>query len=227
MSLFRQLGREACSPDNYKKLILGLMTSAIFLHSVPPVAAFDNAIRKVETPKTNGPKPANLGLDKDGLLRMCSKPSPNCFSTTPDTLGSDDDDDDLSQDFHFIKKWRYLKGNALEGYHIIGEVLDAYQPGQADIDGGGFKVITRDKDKLYYYVQFESLKRGYIDDFEIAINADCSIQVVSSSRLGYLDLRVNSKRINYIAKKLSNLGFECYDITPSSHPVYFDSNMMI
>ena len=45
------------------------------------------------------------------------------------------------------------------------------------------------------YVQFESLKFGFIDDFELAVVGDKSnneVQVRSSSRLGYVSSIGNS-----------------------------------
>ena len=70
-------------------------------------------------------------------------------------------------------------------------------------DGGGFKVVT--STPQYVYVQFESYKNGYIDDFEVAQRPNTSIfDVRSSSRIGYLDYGVNAKRINYIASRLKS-----------------------
>ena len=89
-------------------------------------------------------------------------------------------------------------GNPDEAFVKIGKVLDNYPPGQQEIDGGGYQIKIRDPSKRYHYVQYESLKRGYIDDLEIAVNADGTVQLVSSSRLGYLDYQVNAKRINFI-----------------------------
>eukprot|EP00965_Chrysotila_dentata_P051183 1696311-Pleurochrysis_carterae.AAC.5 len=43
------------------------------------------------------------------------------------------------------------------------------------------------------YVQYESLRRGYIDDVEFAL-AKGIVNVRTSSRVGYLDLGVNAKR---------------------------------
>ena len=191
--------------------------------------AFENAIKVVKGPKTNGPQPTNLGLDKKGQLRICMKPSPNCFSTTPDSLSNSDEDDEaeagiLREESHRIELWKYIKGDPKKAYSIIGSVLENYEPGQSDIDGGGFKIVKKEESKNYYYVQFESLRRGFIDDFEIVVNPDCTIQVTSSSRLGYLDFQVNAKRINYIADKLQPYGFDVKKITPKTHPVYFESN---
>lgn len=207
---------------------------------VPPSLSFDNAVRVVKVPKTNGPKPTNLGQDKKGLLRMCMKPSPNCFSTTPDATfsnsnedddeeGEEDNDNSLAngiEDLHTIPRWKFTKGTPNDAFKAIGSMLEQYEPGQSDIDGGGFKIVTRDERKRYYYIQFESLKRGYIDDVEIAVDDDNSVQVVSSSRLGYLDYQVNAKRLNYISSQLRHLGFDSVDISPKTHPVYFESNVL-
>lgn len=44
----------------------------------------------------------------------------------------------------------------------------AVPPPQQEIDGGGFQVVT--STPTYLYVQFESLKAGYIDDVEFAVH---------------------------------------------------------
>ena len=61
------------------------------------------------------------------------------------------------------------------------------------------------------YVQFESLKNGYIDDLELAAIPEIgggAVQVRSSSRVGYLDFGVNAKRLNYIAQQLRSRGWD-------------------
>ncbi len=211
-----------------------MVPSSVLLLSVQPTNAFENRIKEAtKTPRSPGPKPGNLGLDKKNLLRACLKPNPNCFSTTPDVMSADavnDDDEpeevDPNRDIHSLPLWRFMKGNADEAFDAIVTTLKAYQPGQDDIDGGGFQIQIEDKSKRYIYVQFESLKRGYIDDVEMAVNADSSVQVVSSSRLGYLDFQVNAKRLNYIADNLRKKGFEIAKIDRKSHPIYFDSNVV-
>jgi len=188
-------------------------------------------------PKSRGPQPSNLGLDRKGLLRKCLKASPNCFSTTPDRLSADNDDEDeddeqdagaaskWGEDIHSIPRWRYSRGaEPEEAFSKLSKAIDEYEPGQGGIDGGGFQVVTRDAKTRYTYVQFESLKRGYIDDLEAAVDADGSVQLVSSSRLGYLDFRVNAKRLNFLAARLRAQGFEAAEITAKTHPVYFESN---
>jgi len=104
------------------------------------------------------------------------------------------------------------------------ETIRAYPPGQGRIDKGGFKVITATD--TYLYVQFESLKLGFIDDVEFAITSTDttnSVQVRSSSRIGFLDLGVNGKRLNWISNELrSNKGWiVAPKITEEEYPDYF------
>ena len=106
--------------------------------------------------------------------------------------------------------------------------MKAYQPGQSNIDGGGFDIVTFDPKAGYIYVQFESLKNGYVDDFELAAVGDekdsNAVQVRSSSRLGYLDFGVNAKRINYIAKALREKGWEAEGVVLKTHRGYAEEN---
>jgi hypothetical protein len=77
-----------------------------------------------------------------------------------------------------------------DAFKQLYEVVKAYEPGQSNIDGGGFDVVTFDPKAGYIYVQFESLKNGFIDDFEFALvdndKDKNAVQVRSSSRLGYV-----------------------------------------
>ena len=127
-------------------------------------------------------------------------------------------------DIHAIKPWKFTNGSPSDAFNVIKNVISTYQPGHDNIDGGGFKIIAEDDSKRYIYVQFESLRRGFIDDLEMAVNDDSTVQIVSSSRLGYLDFQVNAIRLNYLADKFKSSGFEVMPITPKSHPIYFDSN---
>jgi len=188
--------------------------------------AFDNALANSYTmPKQRGPQPTNLGVGKAGLLRACLKPSPNCFSTTADNLGADEASTLWGEDVHSIPRWRYKSGDPNEAFGIISKTIDEYVPGQGGIDGGGFLVVKRDASQRYLYAQFESLKRGYLDDVEVKVDDDATVQIVSSSRLGYLDFQVNAKRLNFLSEALRRQGFEASEITAKSHPVYFESNV--
>ena len=70
-------------------------------------------------------------------------------------------------------------------------------------------------------MQFESLKFGFIDDVEFAVT-DSEVQVRSSSRdLGFLDLGVNGKRLNWISAELRAKGWTAPAITKEEYPDYF------
>mmetsp|Transcript_30567 Transcript_30567/g.47884 ORF Transcript_30567/g.47884 Transcript_30567/m.47884 type:complete len:112 (-) Transcript_30567:904-1239(-) len=103
------------------------------------------------------------------------------------------------------------------------EAIARYPPGQANIDGGGFKTFKQEPN--YVWVQFESAKHGYIDDFELAFVKEGEVLVRSASRRGYLDYTVNSRRVNWFAKELSSTkGWKCEIISEKSHPDYFAQN---
>lgn len=101
------------------------------------------------------------------------------------------------------------------------DVIKEYTPGQAGVDGGGFRIVTSKPD--YVYVQYESLRYGFVDDVEFAMGSD-GVQVRSASRLGFLDLGVNAKRLNYLSARLRSLGWDAPELTPASHPTYFRKN---
>ena len=109
--------------------------------------------------------------------------APNCFCST-------DSVDDSAETSIPPFKWPTNEKSREAAFQQLFEVLNAYQPGQSNIDGGGFEIVTYDPRAGYIYVQFESLKNGYVDDFEFAFVEDSSdsnaVQVRSSSRLGYV-----------------------------------------
>ena len=114
--------------------------------------------------------------------------------------------------------WRPKPGsNAMDE---LLETIRAYPPGQAKIDGGGFSIITASAD--YLYVIFESLKLGFLDDVEFAVKGD-EVQVRSSSRVGFLDLGANAKRLNWISGQLRSKGWTAPKITEAEYPFYFAS----
>jgi len=195
-------------------------------------AAFDNAIadyaKFANKPKRRGDAPKDLGvagrtINKDSLdsdpktfpgLRGCDGKT-NCFSTTGDDLL--EDRIRKGQDT-LIKAWLPPADDATPFKSLVSFVK-GYEPGQGFIDGGGFKVVK--ETDSYLYLQFEALKKGYIDDVEFAISKDRSVQVRSSSRVGATDFGVNAKRLNYIAAGLRSSGWTADDITPKTHADYF------
>lgn len=145
-------------------------------------------------------------------LKPCGA-APNCFCST------DDIEDDPE---HNIPAWTWPKGlDKAQAFQEIESAINAYEPGQGNIDGGGFQIVK--KEPGYIYTQFESLKNGYIDDVEFAFiegKGDDAVQVRSSSRIGYLDFGVNAKRLNYIAKELKSKGWNAPGVDFSTHPDY-------
>ena len=197
-----------------------------------PAVAFDNAIpdyaKYVDKAKRPGTPPKDLGLakrtinadsiDADPLtfqgLRTCDG-KPNCFSTTGDELLSDRI---LKGVDTLIMPWKPPADDSAPFASLVGAVK-AYPPGQGNVDGGGFQIVKQTDG--YLYVQFEALKKGYIDDVEFATRPDGTVQVRSSSRVGTTDFGVNAKRLNCIAATLRAKGWTIDEISPKTHPDYF------
>eukprot|EP00667_Euglena_gracilis_P016031 EG_transcript_16721 len=189
--------------------------------TAPPAAAFANAAPEAalyrNEAKSPGTPPPDLGLlprrelnGKPGL-KACDG-APHCFSTSgPDQK-------------HLVTPWLPPAGVSPESALAeLKSVVERYPPYQQEIDGGGFQVVT--STPTYLYVQFESLKAGYIDDVEFAVNnSGEGILLRSSSRLGYLDLAVNAKRLNWISAELRKLGWAAPELTRQTHTDYFKLN---
>ena len=171
-----------------------------------------------------------VGLSGDEYqgLKECGA-APNCFCST-DSIEDDPE--------HSIPSWKWPKSisNKSQAFQELKAVIDAYKPGQSKIDGGGFEVKTYDPEKGYIYAQFESLKNGFIDDLELVYipeeassgsSDNNSVQVRSSSRIGYLDFGVNAKRINYIAQMLREKGWDAVGVDFSTHQEYAIQNQVI
>lgn len=66
----------------------------------------------------------------------------------------------------------------------------------------GFHTLEADE-PTYLHVTFKSRWRGYIDDVEVSVGPDGTLQVRSASRTGYSDLGVNRKRVDALRNALS------------------------
>lgn len=224
------------SSSKSRRDILGVGFVSIFglagvTIAAQPAFAFENKVsaKYDDRPKRRGSKPADLGVlprkdivgDEYLGLKHCGA-APNCFCST-DSLEDDPD--------HSIPAWVWPKGSDQESAFVqLFDVISSYEPGQSNIDGGGFKIVTNDPKKGYMYVQFESLKNGYIDDLELVFidgAGDHFVQVRSSSRLGYLDYGVNAKRLNYIAAKLREKGWDAKGVDLETHPNYAIQNELV
>lgn len=216
-------------------IAVALSSLFVSIPYLPPSAnAFDNAVsdyaKYADKPKRRGTAPKDLGVlprttegEDDRLtipsLRTCDG-NPNCFSTTGDFLLSDRQQ--YGVDF-LIAPWKPPKDDS-NPFQTLVDVVKSYQAGQGGIDGGGYAVIK--ETESYIYCQFESLKKGYIDDVEFALvkggGKDIgNIQVRSGSRVGYTDFGVNAIRLNYLASQLREKGWTIDDITENSHRDYW------
>ena len=201
-----------------------------------PANAFANKISNKydDRPKQRGSKPPALGvLERESLdmddgsdsgtylgLKPCGA-APNCFCST--TKLTEDAEHSIPA---FIWPNNMDQAAAMAQ---LKEVLQVYQP-TPKVDGGGFDIKTATSD--YIYVQYESLKNGYIDDVEFAVIKDKrygerQVQVRSSSRLGYLDYGVNAKRINAIAAALRTKSWNAVGVDYTTHPFYASENNLI
>eukprot|EP00908_Phaeocystis_cordata_P012097 Transcript_23065.p1 GENE.Transcript_23065~~Transcript_23065.p1 ORF type:complete len:279 (-),score=78.35 Transcript_23065:88-873(-) len=197
-------------------------------------AAFDNRLPpdelelKYKTPRTPGPKPTDIGPRPGGLLKPCNDGKPHCFSSTPDPADADLDPYESAgaTEGWLVSPFKYDKPLA-DAVTDVKSAIAAYPPGQAGIDGGGFKVAVeqaKGEEAYYIYVLFESRRRGYIDDMEFSL-AKGTLNVRTSSRLGYLDMGVNAKRFNWFAARLgSTAGWTTALIRLKGHEQYFSLN---
>ena len=71
---------------------------------------------------------------------------------------------------HLLELWKPPKKFS-NNKDIMNELLDiikSYPPGQSRINKGGFSIIKYTPN--YIYVQFESMKNGFIDDVEFELD---------------------------------------------------------
>jgi len=193
--------------------------------------AFANAVRQfkrdINDPKKKGLQPSDLGmLPRDALegevgLRECSN-DPHCFSTTNQVVDAERSD---------LKPWVFEGKTPEAAMQEVANVIKAYKPGQQGIDGGGFFIEKEEKD--YIYTQFESFRRGHLDDVEFALEPNYKPEatsgkmfVRSSSReSGFYDYGVNAVRLNTISDALKkNGGWKMDRITQKTHRRYWGFN---
>jgi uncharacterized protein (DUF1499 family) len=197
--------------------------------SPPPAFAFENRLPpdelelKYKQPRSPGPQPTDLGPRNGNDLKSCTDGKPHCFSSTRETL----EDSELLNEGNVVDPFRYDKSLS-EAFNDVKAAIGAYPPGQRGIDGGGFKIMkeTQDETFAYVYVQFESQRKGFIDDVEFALGKGvCNFR--TSSRLGYLDLGVNAKRYAWFADKLRTLpGWKATPLRSKGHEEYFSLNRL-
>jgi len=201
----------------------GLSTRALAFENRLPL---DELELKYKTPRTPGPKPTDLGPRKGGL-KPCTDGKPHCFSSSPELF----DDNDLDEaDYGTTASWlvapfQYDKPLA-EAAADVESAIASYPPGQRGVDGGGFRLADKRSDgtAAYFYVLFESRRKGYVDDAEFFLSGGVA-HVRTSSRLGYLDYGVNGKRFNWFAQRLGGIsGWKTTPLRSKGHEEYFALN---
>eukprot|EP00548_Thalassiothrix_antarctica_P003922 CAMPEP_0194135722 /NCGR_PEP_ID=MMETSP0152-20130528/5796_1 /TAXON_ID=1049557 /ORGANISM="Thalassiothrix antarctica, Strain L6-D1" /LENGTH=178 /DNA_ID=CAMNT_0038832075 /DNA_START=45 /DNA_END=581 /DNA_ORIENTATION=- len=102
----------------------------------------------------------------------------------------------------------------------IRAAIKAYpKNGQANIDGGGWKIIKDDLGlKGTARIEYRSSGNGFfakalndgkpfVDDLELQVNSKGVVQFKSQSRVGDSDFGVNKKRVKYLSKGLKSQGW--------------------
>eukprot|EP00545_Synedropsis_sp_CCMP1620_P003513 CAMPEP_0119004264 /NCGR_PEP_ID=MMETSP1176-20130426/1047_1 /TAXON_ID=265551 /ORGANISM="Synedropsis recta cf, Strain CCMP1620" /LENGTH=259 /DNA_ID=CAMNT_0006955949 /DNA_START=61 /DNA_END=840 /DNA_ORIENTATION=+ len=222
-----EAAQPAAAPLNRRNVLGSVAAAAAAFLVIPtsPANAFENKIstKYDDRPKQRGGMPRDLGISskrKDMVgeeytgLKSCGA-APNCFCST-DSMEDDPE--------HVIPAWKWpvASVSSMEDAFVqLEQTVSEYKPGQDNIDGGGFKIVTSKPG--YIYAQFEAFKNGYIDDLEFAA-MDGAVQVRSSSRLGYLDYGVNAKRLNYIAAAMRKQGWEAEGVDFKKHLEYASQN---
>ena len=202
---------------------------SVAILAVPGAArAFENSLplpatKSAPLPRKPGPAPKDIGLQKaTGALRPCLDTKPHCFSTASIAAFDEALLDEYVGDVGLMAPWTFEKSRA-DAMRDVVAAIGAYPPGQAGIDGGGWRVVKQAPD--YVYVQFESLVKGFVDDVEFAVVADGRLELRTSSRIGRQDKLVNAKRVNYFAAALADAGgWKTAPVTAATHPVYFEEN---
>lgn len=126
----------------------------------------------------SSPRPANLGLIKEGeqiTLRKCPE-SPNCINSH---FPEDKD--------HFLEPLKYETSKD-EARNLILQILK---------NTPNAKIITEESD--YIHAEFTSSFFRFVDDVEFNFSTAQKIHYRSASRLGHSDLGANKKRMSQIS----------------------------
>ena len=207
-----------------RELLLTGAAAAAFV-SQQRALAFENSLPLPDTsiPRKPGPAPTDLGIQKQsGDLKPCLDTKPHCFSTASIEAFDDLVYDQYVGDPGLLPPWTYTKSKDTAMADVLA-AIKAYPPGQSGVDGGGWKIIKQQP--AYALVQYESLRKGFVDDMEFALLEEGKLSLRSSSRIGRQDKFVNSERVNYFARTLGAVGgWSTIEVTSKSHPVYFNEN---
>jgi len=128
-----------------------------------------------------GRRPDDLGV-RDGLLVPCPT-SPNCVSS------------DAGDEPHLIAPIQ-IEGSDWDAWSALRKLLETTPR---------VRVVRVGAD--YLHAEFTSLVMGYVDDVEFELRRDENIIAVrSASRMGYGDMGVNRRRVEWVREELVKLG---------------------
>ena len=135
--------------ETLAKSFAGIVAAAGVFGTAEKANAFPNKIsdKYDDRPKQRGSKPKNLGIGKRKDmageeyvgLKECGA-APNCFCST-DSI--EDSPDTNIPPFKYDKS---LLSSRQDAFQQLYEVVKAYEPGQSNIDGGGFEIKAFDPD---------------------------------------------------------------------------------
>lgn len=128
----------------------------------------------------SGSKPGNLGLQNGSLAACPSKP--NCVSSQQADEG------------HYIKPLQYRMDRDEARRRLLG-ILEKTD-----------RVKVVEQREEYIRAEYRSFLFRFVDDVEFYFSAEKVIHVRSASRLGYSDLGVNRKRIEWIRAQFRENG---------------------
>lgn len=140
---------------------------------------------------------SSLSTPVNAAINACPNNSKNCIRTT----------------------WTVPDGTK-DANKKLYTILQQYpQEGQADIDLGGWKIVSGDLNsgdtttRIEYssgvgkFAKFFNGGKSFIDDLDIEIMNGNTIEIRSSSRVGDSDFDVNKKRLLFLGSKAKELGW--------------------
>jgi uncharacterized protein (DUF1499 family) len=117
--------------------------------------------------------------------------------------------------------WKVPSGTK-DAYASVVELFKSYpQEGQGDVDKGGWTIVDENSNnntlRLEYksgignFAKFFNGAKPFIDDVVVQVNDNSIIEIRSSSRIGESDLGVNQKRLQFLANKARDIGWDAPD----------------
>ncbi len=119
-----------------------------------------------------GQRPENLGID-NGRLKDCPS-KPNCISSQAE------------DEKHVLTPFRY-QGEKKAAFERLKKIILSFER----------MTIVAENDN-YFHIEYKSKIMGFVDDLEFFFPKEKIIHIRSASRIGYSDLGVNRKRVEYL-----------------------------